>query len=221
MAIVHAAVIAVDDDDVRTVFNPAPIVDAVVGPDSATDGHIAVFSGSTGKIIADGGAPGGGGLLQSATITLTDSQIKSLPTTAVEIVPGIANTLLIPTLWIARIVPVADYTNINAACSIFITRRSNDQASSPISETLGSVSELLASGFTDPLMAIGGTIEKTFLSAAPGIGTVLAQGGIYDSDALGNGLSIKASNSSDGDFEDGDAGNVLNVIVYYVVVDVS
>jgi len=155
------------------------------------------------------------GLIKSATVTLTDAQIKALPTTAVEIVPGAENTLLIPILWIARIVPVADYTNINEACSIFITRRSNDQGSAPISESLGSVSELLASGSTDPLMAIGGVIEKTFLSAAPGIGTVLAQGGIYDSDAVGNGLSIKASNSSDGDFEDGDAGNILQVTVDY------
>src|ERR1041384_6005574 len=33
----------------------------VVGPDSATDGNLAVFDGTSGKIIKDGGAPGGGG----------------------------------------------------------------------------------------------------------------------------------------------------------------
>ena len=35
---------------------------AVLGPSSATDGHLAVFDGSTGKLIKDGGAvPTGGG----------------------------------------------------------------------------------------------------------------------------------------------------------------
>jgi hypothetical protein len=33
----------------------------VNGPASATDGHLAVFDGATGKIIKDGGAPAGGG----------------------------------------------------------------------------------------------------------------------------------------------------------------
>ena len=33
----------------------------VVGPAGATDGNLAVFDGATGKIIKDGGAPGGGG----------------------------------------------------------------------------------------------------------------------------------------------------------------
>ena len=32
----------------------------VVGPAGATDGHLAVFDGATGKLIKDGGAPGGG-----------------------------------------------------------------------------------------------------------------------------------------------------------------
>ena len=32
----------------------------VVGPAGATDGHLAVFDGATGKLLKDGGAPGGG-----------------------------------------------------------------------------------------------------------------------------------------------------------------
>lgn len=35
----------------------------VVGPASAVDGHLAVFSGATGKLIKDGGAPAGGSSL--------------------------------------------------------------------------------------------------------------------------------------------------------------
>jgi len=39
----------------------------VVGPGSATDGHLAVFDGATGKLVKDGGAPGVGG--SSGTFT--------------------------------------------------------------------------------------------------------------------------------------------------------
>ncbi len=39
----------------------------VVGPGSATDGHLAIFDGTTGKLIKDGGAPGGGGSSIDAT----------------------------------------------------------------------------------------------------------------------------------------------------------
>ena len=40
----------------------------VVGPASATDGHMAVFDGTTGKKIKDGGAPGGGGVFADAVV---------------------------------------------------------------------------------------------------------------------------------------------------------
>jgi hypothetical protein len=43
----------------------------VVGPDSSTDGHLAVFNGTTGKLIKDGGAvPGGGGATIESTTNL-------------------------------------------------------------------------------------------------------------------------------------------------------
>ena len=43
-----------------TLATPAGTGD-VVGPASATDGHLAVFDSTSGKLIKDGGAPGGGG----------------------------------------------------------------------------------------------------------------------------------------------------------------
>ena len=42
---------------------------AVIGPTSATDGHLAVFDGASGKIIRDGGATGTYGLSVLATIS--------------------------------------------------------------------------------------------------------------------------------------------------------
>lgn len=38
----------------------------VVGPASATDGNLAVFDGATGKLLKDGGAPGGGSVSDAA-----------------------------------------------------------------------------------------------------------------------------------------------------------
>lgn len=34
----------------------------VVGPASSTDGNLAVFDGTTGKLLKDGGPPSGGGI---------------------------------------------------------------------------------------------------------------------------------------------------------------
>lgn len=57
----------------------------VVGPASATDGHLAVFDGATGKVIKDGGAPGGGGgytqgarVYNNANITISTASDTAL-----------------------------------------------------------------------------------------------------------------------------------------------
>jgi len=75
-----SAITIVDGDTVNVAFSSPPGTDAyrvvvlksggggggsgdVVGPASATDGHLAVFDGATGKLIKDGGAvPSGGDL---------------------------------------------------------------------------------------------------------------------------------------------------------------
>jgi hypothetical protein len=57
----------------------------VTGPASATDGHLAVFDGPTGKAIKDGGVvPGGGDL--SATVSITQSDLTTLHSSPVEII---------------------------------------------------------------------------------------------------------------------------------------
>ncbi len=69
----------------------------VTGPGSATSGHVAVFSGSTGKIIADGGAlPTAtiGGYLGGATVDLNEGTaakqtIYTCPASRIAIVTGV------------------------------------------------------------------------------------------------------------------------------------
>lgn len=49
----------------------------VVGPASAADGHLAVFDGTTGKLIKDGGAvpSGGGAALSTGDISISSAQL--------------------------------------------------------------------------------------------------------------------------------------------------
>jgi len=221
MAIVHAAVIAVDDDDVRTVFNPAPIVDAVTGPDSATDGHIAVFSGTTGKIIADGGAPGGGGLLQTATFTLTDAQIKALPTTAIEIVAAQgANKIIFPQSALLYLNWAGDYDNIGSTATLGVEYDdSHSSCLAPLDEASnGQVSNLLIDGATHIALLPMRSLVVSPSLANSGIGQITDEPW-----SVNSALKVYASNtgSHTGDFTDGDTSNTLKIIVYYLVVDVS
>ena len=52
---------------------PANPVDAatVKGPSSATDGHVAMFDGTTGKLLKDGGAAGSGDMVLASTQTIS------------------------------------------------------------------------------------------------------------------------------------------------------
>jgi len=74
-----------------TIYPPAGTGD-VTGPASATNGHIAVFSGSTGKIIADGGAPGGTGTVTSVSVATANgfsgTVANATTTPAITIIAG-------------------------------------------------------------------------------------------------------------------------------------
>lgn len=51
----------------------------VVGPASAVDGHLAVFDGTTGKILKDGGAvPGGGSTYRGAVAAFSVDQLVTI-----------------------------------------------------------------------------------------------------------------------------------------------
>lgn len=105
----------------RTILSTG--VGNVTGPTSAIDGNIAIFSGITGKIIADGGARGAlsslvDGTMKQARIQITDAQMKTLNTVPVDVIdaPG-TNKIAIPIMcWVHSSI-VTGYNTANS-CSL-------------------------------------------------------------------------------------------------------
>lgn len=158
---------------------------------------------------------------------LTNAQIIQLPLTPVEVIaaPG-ANKLLFPTIVIARLNWVADYSNINATSYLAV-----DISGSfimPLRQAiLSGVSALLAGGGPDgtlvafPLNLINQGETTTATPAVnPHTHHTGADSGFYDSDLVNKPLKIRMENVGDGPLGDGDAGNTLIIAVTYKVLNV-
>ena len=166
-------------------------------------------------------------IVKTKTVTLTNAQIKALPSTAVEIIPAQGeNTLIIPYFAVARMGWVADYTNIDATAYIqlditglFITPL--------LQNTLSGVSALLAGGGPDGTMVVflmNHLAKSSITAAAPNVTPHYHQGatdsGWYDSDIVNKPITISAFNNGS-DFQGGDPNNTLQIIVNYTVVTFS
>lgn len=168
-----------------------------------------------------------GSIVHQATVTLTDAQIKALPTTAVEIIaePG-ANKLLVPIVIMLHMKWVADYSNIDPTAQLKADTAGSFMAllSQP---TLSGVSALLAGGGPD-----GTWVPITIQQLAKSVPTPaaptnhmhngVADSGFYDADIVNISLSISLDNAEAGDLEDGDPDNELQVsVVYYILNTVT
>ncbi len=150
---------------------------------------------------------GGNGLLSKTTM-LTDAQIKSLPNIGVAILPAPgAGKLCVPTLITLELTWVANYTNINGACTLDVfTDNGGFGALAPLDQATGSqISQLLA---------LGSSSFCTMQIPLQNVGNDPA-GGIANDVTL-----LRADNSGSGLFTGGNAGNSLRVVVYYIEVDV-
>ena len=149
------------------------------------------------------------------TTTLTDAQVKALPTTSVTVVaaPGVGSAIT-PLFAHLHCAATADYTNIDANC---ILELNNGGAVGYLDQTLvSSVSGLLAPGDpADPQNAFVSTTQRQR-------GTTVTAGfsSFYDSDIDNKPLILKVTNGGAGNFTGGNAANVLTVTTYYVVVPV-
>jgi len=149
--------------------------------------------------------------------TLTDAQIKTLPTTAVVVIPAPgANVAVVPLFCHLRCAAVADYTNIDPTSSISLN--SFDVLALLTNDLQNAVTGLLAPGDADD--AANAFISLTQLVNE---GTIRLNGisSIYDSDASNEAVTMGADNAALGNFTGGNAANELTVTVLYVVLDLS
>lgn len=188
----------------------ANIADVVINgtPLSAASGFPAAIQAVfTGLYSPDGGS------LLSATVTLTDAQIKALPTTPIEVVaaPG-AGKIVIPTQAVLYFDFTAQYTNINVAAYLGVLQNGSSGLLSLLNEAIGSgVSTFLQYGED----AVATLTQPRILQSSAIAGHVNPA-----SDMVNTSLRVEAFNDTDGNFTGGNAANTIKVTVYYIVVDV-
>lgn len=162
-----------------------------------------------------GGSQESESLLQSASVELTDAQIKALPTTGVTIVaaPG-SGKIIVPVVATLLFTRTADYTNIQATAVIKIQNTDGNKGIAPLNESFGLVSGLLAGGSSN-FTSIGpyGFVDVDNTENLSGTIAI-------PSEFENLGYQIKATNAAGGDFTGGNAANTLAVTLYYVVQDV-
>lgn len=155
-------------------------------------------------VPSTGGGGGGESLVQQASVTLTDAQIKALPTTEFQIIaaPG-ADKVIIPLFALFRPTISVAYTGIDADAQLYLV--SSSWLTTIYNENLNDVSQLL-----------GGSIWSFM---GPNLG--VDAGGFLLSSQTGeeSNLPINLGASNGSDFTGGNAANTLTVVVLYVVVD--
>lgn len=163
------------------------------------------------------------GAVRSASITLTDAQIKALPTTPVEVVPAKAGFILLPLMAVLENNNIAAYTNVNATFSFLSIVYGND-AVEPMtiltqSDGQGGVREAnvnLGSFLgTDPLRVILTTYGGGIVSAPQNM-TIVAS--TYPAADFESALNIYAYNMGSGNFTGGNAANTMKITLVYTEV---
>lgn len=178
-------------------------------------------SGDTPTFSVDDAPVGGVQTVYSATVTLTDAQIKALPTTPIQILaaPG-ANKIICPQSFWFRLIWAADYMNISPDCSLELRSGGSQSLGLKVLENVVSgVTGLLAGGGPDGSNAfMVGQFQVSSIFA--GVNGFAALSSLYDADIMNLPLNI-ASNNADGNFTGGNAGNSLIVKVNYSIIDFS
>lgn len=167
-------------------------------------------------------SPGGGdatSILESSIVTLTDAQIKALPTTPVQIIPapGVGKTI-IPVSAILSFKRTGGYSTISPTALLGfqwdVPNASRANQLIGIYEEKGGVSGFLSTG--ESVIAtlginatpVGGTIEL-------GVGTEVL---VYPNEISNKALMLSAKNDEE-NFSGGNAANVLTVTVFHTIID--
>ena len=149
-------------------------------------------------------AAGGGGELKAARATIPHAQILTLPTLPVVILPapaaGLGNVVFMISMWLNPF--LGNYTNVDPAAKAIMTYQP-----SPMGFGANIPSDILTGGIAPTL----GTLE----SSSPAINLVQSINAGSPS-----ALSLFFSNAAAGDFTGGNAGNILQVHMWYAVLTI-
>jgi hypothetical protein len=159
--------------------------------------------------------------VRSKTITLTNAQIKALPTTSIEVVPapGAGKMLMFHSAHLLCDATAGVYTNIDGAGGYMSIRYTGQ----------GDISTLLVkdSGVGATAFSLGGLVEQAgnvrWATLTPyHAGADASYGLIANGDAVqeNTGFSVRFRNYSNGDLTGGHADNYMRVTVNYSVIDV-
>lgn len=154
--------------------------------------------------------------IYQASVTLTDAQIKALPTTSVPILAptdilgysGAPGSLFMPTLAVLQM-NVADetrsYTNVDDAAAVILAWGS-DQS--------WNIMDL--SHITEPVLLGTDEPRAVRFKEVADASALLALDGLLED----NGLHLVATNGAAGNFTGGNAANTLKVTVWYGIFEV-
>lgn len=153
----------------------------------------------------------------SVTATLTDAEVKALPTTSRDVIPAPgAGKIIFPFGAFYHVNWVADYEGIGSDAQLQLRLNGIDVLVPVRQDVVSSVSGLLAGGGPDGTNAFA---VMAFLKKN-GFDLFAAISSLYDSDISNQPLVLSASNSDNADFTGGNAGNSLKVTVLYTIIDV-
>ena len=153
-----------------------------------------------------GGGSGGASALSLGSATLTDAQVKALPTAAVTVVaaPGAGKTL-VPIHCVLVMAGTTDYTNLDATSRLWVDVGGNGDYMTNFDSGAGTQVSSLLTG-----------VPELAICAAQQQSPVLSPYVPNSPAALENlPLVIQASNGAAGNFTGGNAANSLKVSVLY------
>jgi hypothetical protein len=158
-----------------------------------------------------------GSSLLSATVELTDAQIKALPTTSIQVIaaPGVGKIAYPIHYMLICDTTAASYTNVHADGDWFLETDAGffgTLSANKASESLAQLTDLLGFGATG---IASGVIQQGYNSATyqTFIPVNLLTVGLENKAVL-----IGAQNTG-GNYTGGDAANYMKVKVYYVEID--
>jgi hypothetical protein len=181
----------------------------VVKVDGGVEKTLRVAYPYGGLDVDDAIAQDGGGVqtVYSASVELTDAQIKALPTTAIEMVAGQSGQILVPLCAYIKTHIETGYTNIHEGnTQMSVVYGDDDQE--PLSSVYGVMNNAMLADTGE---------HSVFLDLREDdIGEAAAFTDTIDNVAL----NLYFYNFSDGDFIGGNAANTLKATVLYTIIDV-